>query len=58
MVEWGRPQMTIWCMRIACCIPKATNTLRICNIDFPLQQQLHKGVSVFSYMYIACLVLF
>jgi hypothetical protein len=26
IVEWGRPQMTIWRMRIACWIPKATNT--------------------------------
>ena len=26
-----RPQMTIWRMRIACCIIKATDTLRICN---------------------------
>jgi hypothetical protein len=26
MVERGRPQMTIWRMRIACWIPKATNT--------------------------------
>ena len=26
IVERGRPQMTIWRMRIACCIPKATNT--------------------------------
>jgi len=25
-VERGRPQMTIWCMRIACWITKATNT--------------------------------
>ena len=31
IVELGRPQMTIWPMRIACWIPKATNTLRICN---------------------------
>jgi hypothetical protein len=31
IVELGRPQMTIWCMYIACRIPKATNTLRICN---------------------------
>jgi len=22
----GRPQMSIWCMRIACCIAKATDT--------------------------------
>ena len=26
IVEWGRPHMTIWRMRIACWIPKATNT--------------------------------
>ena len=26
IVERGRPQMTIWRMRIACWIPKATNT--------------------------------
>jgi len=26
IVEPGRPQMTIWRMRIACWIPKATNT--------------------------------
>ena len=25
-VELGRPQMTIWCMRIAFWIPKGTNT--------------------------------
>jgi hypothetical protein len=25
-VERGRPQMTVWRMRIACCITKATNT--------------------------------
>ena len=30
-VERGRPQMTIWCMRTACWIPKAINTLRFCN---------------------------
>ena len=26
IVERGRPEMTIWRMRIACWIPKATNT--------------------------------
>jgi len=31
IVEADRPQMTIWCVRVACRIPKATNTLRICN---------------------------
>jgi hypothetical protein len=25
IVEQGRPQMTVWCMRIAGWIPKATN---------------------------------
>ena len=30
-VESDRPQMTIWRMRIACWIPKAANTLKICN---------------------------
>jgi hypothetical protein len=24
-VEGSRPQMTVWCMHIACCIPEATN---------------------------------
>jgi hypothetical protein len=32
IVELDRPQMAVWCMRIACWIPKATkHTLRICN---------------------------
>jgi len=26
IVEWGRPQMTIWHMRIECWISMATNT--------------------------------
>jgi hypothetical protein len=26
IVEPGRPQMTVWDMRVACWIPKATNT--------------------------------
>ena len=30
IVEPGRPQMTIWRMRIACWISKAKNTLRMC----------------------------
>jgi len=31
IVQTDRLQMTIWRMRIACWIPKATDTLRICN---------------------------
>ena len=26
IVEPGRPQMTVWCVRFACWVPKATNT--------------------------------
>jgi hypothetical protein len=26
VVEWGRPQMTISCVRVACWVPKSTNT--------------------------------
>ena len=38
LVEPDRPQMTIWCVRIACWITKATNTLSeyVILIDFPL----------------------
>ena len=44
IVELGRPQMTIWCMRIACWAPQATNTHSeyIILIVFPLQQWLHE----------------
>ena len=31
IVERCRPQITIWRMRIASWIPKATNTFRLCN---------------------------
>jgi len=57
--EPDRPQMTIWRMRIACWIPKDTNTHSeyIMLIDFPLQQWLHERASVLRYTYIACLVL-
>jgi hypothetical protein len=30
IVEWGRPQMTIWRMRIACWLPKAKDTHSEC----------------------------
>ena len=40
MVQPDRPQMTIWRMRIACWIPKATNTHSeyVILIALPLQQ--------------------
>jgi len=51
IVERGRPQMTIWRMRIACWIPKATNTLLeyAVFIDFPLTQCLQKGHLIVIY---------
>jgi hypothetical protein len=54
-----QPQMTIWRMRIACWIPKATNThsQHVVLIAFPLQQWLRERASVLRHTYIACLVL-
>jgi len=45
IVQLGRPQMTIWRVRIAYWIPKATNTYSeyVMLIAFPLQQRLHEG---------------
>jgi hypothetical protein len=52
-VEPGMPQMTIWRMRIACSITKATNTYSeyVILTAFPLQQWLHKRASVLRYTY-------
>jgi len=43
IVEPGRPQMKIWCLRIACWIPEAINTHSeyVMLIAFPQQQWLH-----------------
>ena len=41
IVERGRPQMTIWCMCIACWISKGTSRHSKYVIAFPLQQWLH-----------------
>ena len=51
VVEVGRTQMTIWRMRIACWILKATNTHSeyVIYIAFPLQQWLHERPSVLRY---------
>ena len=56
--EPGRPQNTMRRMRIACCVPKATNSLLkyLKFIAFPLQQWLHKRASVLRHTYFACLV--
>ena len=48
IVEPGRPQMTIWRVRIACWIPKATDTHSeyVILLVFPLQQWLHERASI------------
>jgi len=58
IVEQGRPQMTTWCIRTACSIPKATDTHTDCVIliAFPLQQRLNKCAPMLHYTYTACLV--
>ena len=51
-------RMTIRRMRIACWIPKATNTHSeyVILIAFPLQQWLHELASVLRYTYLVCLI--
>jgi hypothetical protein len=53
MVQPDRPHMTIWRMRIACWVPKATNTHseHVILIAFPPQQWLHEHPSMLRYMY-------
>jgi len=54
----GRLQMTIWRLRIACWVTKATNThsLYVILIAFPLQKPSHERASVLHHAYLACLV--
>jgi hypothetical protein len=54
IVKPDRPQMTIWCLRIACWLPKATNTPSeyITLTAFPLQQWLRERASMLCYMYV------
>jgi hypothetical protein len=58
IVEPVTSQMTLWRMRIACWITKATNTYseHLILIALSLQQWLHYRASVLRYTYIACLV--
>ena len=54
------PQMTIWRMRIACWIPKATDTHSeyVIHIDFPPHQWLHECSSLLRpyARYLSCLL--
>jgi hypothetical protein len=56
IVERGRPQTTIWRMRIACRIPKATNTHSqyVIFTAFPPQKWLPEGISMLRYTHSAC----
>jgi len=57
-VQTDKPQTTIWRVRVACCIPKATNAHSeyVILIAFLLQQWLHERASIPHYAYTACLV--
>jgi len=54
----GTPRMTIWRMRIAFLVRKATHTHTewVIIIVFPLQQWLQEGASMLRYTHIACRV--
>ena len=58
IVQPGRPHMKTLRMRIACWIPKATNTHSeyVLLIPFLLQQWLHERASMLRYTYTARLV--
>jgi len=57
-VERGKPQMTLWRMRVACLIHKATNTHSqyVILIAFPLQQWLHQHSSMLSILPVLCVI--
>ena len=51
IVEQGRPQTTIWRMRITCSIPNAKNTHSeyVILIAFPLEQRLQEHAQMLRY---------
>jgi hypothetical protein len=55
----GRPHVTIWRMRIACWISKATDIHieYVVFIAFLLQKLLHERALMLQYTYMACLVI-
>ena len=59
IVERNGTHMTMWGMRIACWITKATNTYSeyVILTAFPLQQWLQERASLSRYTHIVCLVL-
>ena len=59
IVEPERQQIREWHIRIACWLPKATNTNSqyLIIIAFLLQKWLHESISILRSTYIACLVI-
>jgi len=59
IVQPGMPRVTTWHMRVACWIPKATDTHSeyVIITAFPLQHWLQELASMLLYTYIACLVI-
>jgi hypothetical protein len=57
-VEAERPEIKIWRMRIACWIPKSTNTRSeyVIVTAFPVQQCLPERAPIFRHTYVVCLV--
>jgi hypothetical protein len=60
MAERDRPQMTIWCMRFACFISKATDTHseHVIIIAFSRQQWLHERAVLLRNTCFTCLLHF
>ena len=57
IVECGGPRMTIWRLRVACWIPKATNTHWLCNTHcFSTATMVARTPSLLRKLCIACLV--
>ena len=54
ILERGRPQMSIWHMRVACWITSTLSEYVIVTV-FPLQQWLRESSSMLRYVYIACI---
>ena len=48
IVEPGRPQMTIWRMRIACWIPKTHSECVGVNLDFKLSPCVQRPIVFFG----------
>ena len=54
-VEQGRPQMTMWRMRIECWIPKAKNTTTICNTHYFSTAKMFTRTQFSVTLYVLCL---